>query len=27
VQERMRQLTGHWRATAHGTTMDLDWPS
>jgi hypothetical protein len=27
VQERMRQLVGRWRATAHGTTMELDWPS
>jgi hypothetical protein len=27
VQERMRRLTGHWRATPYGQTMQLDWPS
>jgi hypothetical protein len=26
VQERMRQLLGHWRATRHGQTMTVDWP-
>jgi hypothetical protein len=25
VQERMRRLLGRWRATPHGTSMDLDW--
>jgi hypothetical protein len=26
VQERMRQLLGHWRATPYGGTMELHWP-
>jgi hypothetical protein len=26
VQERMRRLIGHWRATGHGAAMELDWP-
>jgi hypothetical protein len=26
VIERMRRLTGHWRATAFGGTMELRWP-
>jgi hypothetical protein len=25
VQERMRRLLGHWRATPHGATMNLEW--
>ena len=25
VQERMRRLLGHWRATPYGATMTLDW--
>jgi hypothetical protein len=26
ARERMRRLTGHWRATPHGQAMALDWP-
>jgi hypothetical protein len=26
VQERMRRLQGHWRATPHGGVMELPWP-
>lgn len=26
VQERMRRLLGHWKATAFGAVMELDWP-
>jgi len=26
VQERMRRLLGHWRATGHGGSMELAWP-
>jgi hypothetical protein len=26
VQERMRGLMGHWRATRHGQTMTVSWP-
>jgi hypothetical protein len=26
VTERMRRLTGHWRATPHGGAMTLLWP-
>jgi hypothetical protein len=26
VQERMRRLMGHWRATRHGQTMAVTWP-
>jgi hypothetical protein len=26
MQERMRMLLGHWRATTHGQTMALRWP-
>lgn len=25
VQERMRRLLGHWKATPYGGTMELDW--
>jgi hypothetical protein len=25
VQERMRQLMGHWRATPYGGSMVLEW--
>jgi hypothetical protein len=27
VQERMRRLQGHWRATPHGGVMELAWPA
>lgn len=27
VQERMRRLLGHWKATRHGSVMTLEWPS
>jgi hypothetical protein len=27
VQERMRRLQGHYRATAFGAYMELDWPA
>jgi hypothetical protein len=27
VQERMRRLQGHFRATAFGSYMELDWPA
>jgi hypothetical protein len=27
VQDRMRQLLGHWRATRHGQTMTVSWPA
>ena len=26
VQQRMRALVGHWRATRHGQTMTVSWP-
>ena len=26
VQERMRRLQGHWRATPFGGVMELPWP-
>ena len=26
VQDRMRQLTGYWKATPYGGTMELRWP-
>ena len=26
IHERIRQLRGHWRATARGTTLRLVWP-
>jgi hypothetical protein len=26
VQERMRHLIGHWKATPFGGTMELAWP-
>jgi hypothetical protein len=26
VRERMRSLTGHWKATRFGETMELTWP-
>jgi len=26
IQERMRRLAGHWKATPYGGTMELDWP-
>jgi hypothetical protein len=26
VQERMRRLLGHWKATPYGEVMDLPWP-
>jgi hypothetical protein len=26
VRERMRALTGHWKATRFGETMELTWP-
>ena len=26
VKERMRKLSGHWRATAYGGRMELEWP-
>ena len=26
VQERLRRLTGAWRATPHGGTLELEWP-
>lgn len=26
VHERVRQLRGHWRATAYGSEMELVWP-
>jgi hypothetical protein len=26
VQERMRRLLGHWKATPYGDTMSLPWP-
>lgn len=26
VQERMRQLLGHWKATPYGGAMEIDWP-
>jgi hypothetical protein len=26
VQDRMRKLQGHWKATPYGGTMELDWP-
>jgi hypothetical protein len=25
VEERLRRLLGHWRATPHGGAMELDW--
>ncbi len=25
VHERVRQIEGHWRATAYGETMELEW--
>lgn len=25
VQERMRHLMGHWKATPHGGVMELRW--
>ncbi len=25
VKERVRQLEGHWRATAYGETMEIEW--
>jgi len=27
VQERLRRLTGQWRATPYGQSMRLDWPA
>jgi len=27
VQERMRRLLGHWRATPYGGAMELTWPA
>lgn len=27
VEERMRRLTGHWKATPYGATMEVTWPS
>src|SRR5262245_4627063 len=27
VQERMRRLMGHWKATPYGESMVLDWPA
>ena len=26
IHERARQLLGHWRATAYGSEMTVDWP-
>jgi hypothetical protein len=26
VQERMRRLLGHWKATPYGASMELSWP-
>jgi hypothetical protein len=26
ILERLRRLTGHWRATAYRSTMELPWP-
>jgi hypothetical protein len=27
VQQRMKALAGHWKATRHRTTMELPWPA
>jgi hypothetical protein len=27
VQERLRRLQGHWRATPFGSALELEWPA